>query len=438
MAGPAVFNAVGGVLKAFTGLNKGTLTTFKDAITGFASAAQEASGIDKLLNLDAILKPILDIIKPISTLITLFSRGISAGLQPALQEIMKTFLSPENMNLAMKLGKVIGSLIVPIVKGFIDWLKKMEPIFKILNDLGKFWADAWSKIGKMMAPFIKQLSDMFMPLLTKIITALSDAVEKVMPLIEKAMTDLMPVFEEVGAVIIQMIEEILPPIIDITIALIPVILELVRVFLELWLAFQPIRDLIIDLIVYAVEWLADALTWLVESGAFDYLIGGIKMFGLWIANLVDIIKWGWGILVETIGNIIKWFQSMGEILGNVWDFIVAGFKGFVNGLIGFINIFIEIWNALDFLDVAKIPTIPYLAEGGTITRTGPALVHKGEIVMNAEMMGSLITALGKTTTGGGDNNQRVYNTTVNAVTLNDSQITTIAKEIAKQNWLVER
>jgi hypothetical protein len=58
--------------------------------------------------------------------------------------------------------------------------------------------------------------------------------------------------------------------------------------------------------------------------------------------------------------------------------------------------------------------------------------------MNAEMMGSLISALGKVTTGGGENNQRVYNTTVNAVTLNDSQVTTIAKEIAKQNWLVER
>lgn len=438
MAGPAVFNAVGGVLKAFTGLNKGTLTTFKDAITGFASAAQEASGIDKLLNLDAILKPILDIIKPISTLITLLSRGISAGLQPALQEIMRTFLSPENMQLAMKIGKTIGSLIVPIVKSFIEWLKKMEPIFKILGDLGKFWFDAWSKIGKMMAPFIKQLSEMIMPLITKIVDYLADAVEKVMPLIEKAMTDLMPVFEEVGAVIFQMIEEVLPPIIDISVALIPVIIELTRVFLELWLAFQPIRDIIIDLIVYGVEWLADALTWLVDSGAFDYLVGGIKIFGLWITNLVDTIKWGWGVIIEGIGNIVKWFQFMGEILGNVWDFIVSGFKGFVNGLIGFINTFIEIWNALDFLDVATIPTIPYLAEGGTITRTGPAIVHEGEIVMNAEMMGSLISALGKVTTGGGENNQRVYNTTVNAVTLNDSQVTTIAKEIAKQNWLVER
>jgi phage-related protein len=413
--------ALSGVMKAFTGLNKGTLTTLKDTLMGFAGAAQGAMGLDKILDLSAILKPILDILKPFATIINLFTKGISIGLLPALQQIMQKVLSPENIERAIRIGTVIGEMIVPVIDFFLKGLKDMEPIFKAGAALFKMLMNNIAKASAVFAPFIKKLADMLIPFIVELIDKISVILDDIFPVIMQALEDMMPTIEKLITYMMEAIMDILPDLIEFFVKLIPVIIEVTRVILELWMAFKPLLDILIDVIMYGVNALSKALTWLMESGTFDKIIKGIEMFAKGI-------EWLAGGLRITFGA------------------IHSVFRGFIDGVIGIVNWFIDAFNTVLPADKKKshigTPTGgpgPYLAVGGTIEKSGPAMVHAGEIVLNPEMLGALTRAITNTMVNvaapiGGP--QKVFNITVQTV-YGEDIATDVARKIYKQGFLVE-
>ena len=85
---------------------------------------------------------------------------------------------------------------------------------------------------------------------------------------------------------------------------------------------------------------------------------------------------------ENIGLWIEYIKGL--ISGLSWDSVIAGFKVMLNAMIMLLNAPIKAINIpLGFLTGQQIPELPYLDSGGTIEKTGVAVVHKGETVVPA-------------------------------------------------------
>lgn len=112
---------------------------------------------------------------------------------------------------------------------------------------------------------------------------------------------------------------------------------------------------------------------------------GIKLVILGPVKAVKaLLTAAWGFIKDkAIGT---WNAIKGAILG-VWDAIVGGIKVAINGLIGIlntairgINTLIHGYNKIPFApNIGDIPSIPTLEHGGVVSRTGLALVHRGEV-----------------------------------------------------------
>jgi len=106
------------------------------------------------------------------------------------------------------------------------------------------------------------------------------------------------------------------------------------------------------------------------------------------------------------GNISKWFDEQWAILtveldeiGKAWDvfysILTSGFKSFVNIFIGLLNMVLNAMRKIPGLNLL-VPegTIPLLAEGGNVSKTGIAVVHAGETVIPAGKGGNTFNFYG--------------------------------------------
>lgn len=219
-------------------------------------------------------------------------------------------------------------------------------------------------------------------------------------------------------------------------ALMEVGMLLAEVFFDIWMAFQPIRDLLLDLVIMLVTVIADLLIqampyieWFFDNIVVPFIDGLailIEQAGPAIAWLVEVVFMG----------IVKFFDWMGKTLALIWRGIVNGFKVFINVIISIINFFIDIWNTLDFLNVAEARRIPALAKGGIIGRSGIAVVHKGEGVLSREVMDVVAAASDNLVGGATTNNTKNINIGIQATVLNDELTRKLAKEVSKQAFLV--
>lgn len=101
----------------------------------------------------------------------------------------------------------------------------------------------------------------------------------------------------------------------------------------------------------------------------------------WIRGLIDGFVGWWNGIWSGIGRVIEdVFGGIGSFIGGIWDGIVGGIRGAVNNIIRIVNGLIDGINALIGgagavigLEV-KIPRVPMLANGGTLTRSGHVIV----------------------------------------------------------------
>jgi hypothetical protein len=191
----------------------------------------------------------------------------------------------------------------------------------------------------------------------------------------------------------------------------------------MWLmALNPV-GIIIGLIVIAVGLLIAAIVLLVMnwdqvvafliqvwSGFISWITGVIESFigwwntiwaavGKWISdvwnNIVRAIQAAWNAVsnwvMGVVNSFLTWWQGIwatvsrvwsdiwngvGSIVKGAWDGVVAFIRGYVNTIIGLINGIIDGINGVgDAIGISlRIPRIPLLASGGTITRSGSVIV----------------------------------------------------------------
>ena len=184
-------------------------------------------------------------------------------------------------------------------------------------------------------------------------------------------------------------------------ALAPAIQKLFEVLFspEIMELMQVLAEIIIALVVPALNVFIQIIRFIVDSGFLKILTDGLRIFAkalefIWKGVMLGVFKaflaiWkGLGIFFQWLWNLLK----------PIFDFIMLGFKLFLNVLIGFANMIINIVNLLT-LGTLGLKNIPTLDTGGTVTKTGLAIIHKGEDIVPAAEAKNRRRGTGKT---GGD------------------------------------
>lgn len=115
------------------------------------------------------------------------------------------------------------------------------------------------------------------------------------------------------------------------------------------------------------------------TAVYNWLLGAVVGFMSW-----------WNGIWKGIGNTIRdVFGAIGGFISGVWSGIVGGIRGYVNTIIRLINGMINGVNGIVGTVGAaigltvRIPNIPMLADGGTITRGGSVIVgERGPELLN--------------------------------------------------------
>jgi len=120
----------------------------------------------------------------------------------------------------------------------------------------------------------------------------------------------------------------------------------------------------------------------------------VGIFKTWWTIVRAVVQAGMAVVKVTILPAIRLIASvwknvwngMKAVFSGVWNTLVGiarpvlnGIIGLVNGVISAINLLIKGYNLIPFhSDIAMIPKVPSLDTGGLVSRTGLAVVHRGE------------------------------------------------------------
>jgi hypothetical protein len=345
-------------LKTTTGASDAQIASAEDFITAMSKSAGIA---------DDVLRPAL---------------GNAVRATGSLQEGQD--LLAIGLDAAAASGKPLAAVMPAITKaadGNLKALDKLTPGFSktggSLDDFAASVAGAAEANKDPFAAFTISLDEAketigtaFLPVLEKLMDALTPLIEKVAPVLAKVIEALIPAFDKLIPVFITIIEAILP--------LIPVVLTLIEAFLPLIeQILPPLVDLLMNLIPVLIP-IVEFLTTL--------LVPIIQIIVDWIKVWLDKI----GELIDNFPKIAEFFQKAFEGIADFFKGIVNGmidnFEGFVNGFVDGINTVIDGLNAVGeygpfkfHIDKVEKMNIPRLATGGVVMPSpGGSIVNVAE------------------------------------------------------------
>ena len=173
------------------------------------------------------------------------------------------------------------------------------------------------------------------------------------------------------------------------------------------------------------------------TGVFQAMWNGLVAGFNWLAGIGNHIAGFFQGVWDALTGVFQWIAN--GVTG-AWTVVVDALKAFVNGLIWVINQIIGVINlvvGLFTLGQAQIPTIPYLQTGGSIERTGVAVVHAGEQVMNVETVQALHSLLDQMSTQGRAIENKNNTINISAQAFDDAGIERLAREVYKQQLLFD-
>ena len=351
----------------------------------------------------------------------LFGDKIAYNLSPLIEQSGEDF--DGLIQRANELGLVMSGDTVKAGVEFGDLMSDLKQSFGALKDqLGAALIPMLNTLIKGLISYIPQIQasvQQFAPMIESfmatLIPMLLDMADQIFPVFMDVLNSLLPVIGEIIAtllpVAVEIIQTLLPLALQLVQAVLPLAMELITSLLPLISALLPLFEPLVGILLAILVPLTDMLTHLLPP-IIDILVVLITQV---INQLVESLNWVEGVVLGVMevldSNLTPWIDSIIEMLGGITDFLVGVFtgdwekawsgivrmlKGFVNtiityingtinGVIGLINVVIEAALKLANLipgvdintDVAKIPEvkgIPMLAEGGTITGEGSAIV----------------------------------------------------------------
>lgn len=406
-----------------------------------------------------LLKPITDLLEPLNALLDIFSAKLQSAVLPAMVSLYDALLNEQVISAISTIAQGIGSLFIPAIEqfstlinaflasgalealvdvfmlgiqGFNTILAAYGPAFDILLEIFNGFVSEWMVILDAFMPVITMIIGTFANFYAGIITNFWALLEPLIPNILHAFnviaTGFVGLFASLELVMPQLLE-IFNKFVEIFFMLIPVLSPIIGILIDMF------SERLLQAIMFVANAIEDAMPFIeMGLGVLVSLLNDLVAFlgplveeAMAFLNSVDpsailaTIDMIFGILVNTFLNGLQGFIG---ILRNVVNFFIGILNSFINGM-----------NAIDVLNLLPdIPQIPMLQGGGLIAQSGIAVVHKGEGVLNREVMDAIMTIVDRSVTT--NTSSTTYNNTVNAVVLTGENARMLAKEMSKQAFLV--
>lgn len=332
--------------------------------------------IPPMITLAGELLPVL--IDAVQQILPSLSSMVSSIL-PTIITAVQTLLPP----LVNVVGQILPAL-VNIIGLFLP----------IINTVLKFLAPILSLVLKLVQPLIRLVT----AILTPILELVTQLLEPILAVIEQALDPLIGIVESLLTILEPLISVLLEPLAELILLLI-----------------EPLTVLLTSLLIPILTALEQGLTAIApQATAFlTNISNGIKnVVGIINDNVfpvVDGIKEkldGFTSYLEEnfVENFKSIWQGISDFFGEMWEGLVNTLKSGVNTWIKILNGVINGINAiaapiatLSGKAAIAIPSIPMLANGGTINKSGTVLVgEKGPEFLNLPT-GASVTPLDKAT-----------------------------------------
>ena len=271
----------------------------------------------------------------------------------------------------------LGSALIPVVQKLADALLKLLPtlqpiIDKIMPILGKLMETIVPILVRLIESLLPPLLDIVIALLPLFDTLVEQVLPPILEIIEQILPFVVQIVQQVMPILVSLLQTFLPIITDIIKTVLPVILKLLDALLT------PLLKLL-NIIMPPLNEIFRALGGILTNNlgtafkALEPIIGNIKKH---FELLIDFVK-----NVFT-GNWKGAWENVKSIFANIWDAIKNVVKIPINWIINGLNTFISGLNNIKIPDWVpliggkgfSISKIPLLANGGTITEAGSAIV----------------------------------------------------------------
>jgi len=287
------------------------------------------------------------------------------------------------------LGTQLGATLMPVVQDFVDLIIEMLPTFQdIAKDIAPLLQEVLEAILPTLMDLAKTLLPVVVDLIEKLLPPITEVVESLLPVIVQLIEALAPILEvllEVLTPILELVIELLSPIIDLIgeaiTPLIQILGELIKEVLE---PLMPIIEVLAKMLIDSLGNAFDNLKPIIEdvkdyfTGLIDFITGVfsgdwnkawsgiVEMFGAIFEGIVDLIKYPINTVIDKINSV---FSDIGSISIPDW---VPGIGG----------------------ETISLPQIKRLAEGGTISSSGLAIVGEAGAELLEMPTGARVTPLG--------------------------------------------
>lgn len=405
---------------------EGGISNTKDALAEINDVKYDDIGsmIEGLKrNFETLLLPLGNALIPLITQVVELIQSnmpiiesVLGTLTPVISELFESLVPP--------LLDLISQLLPPLVEIINSILPAvssiLETLLPILIEIVSAVLPVAVDILNMLLPPILQIVNMVLPLLLQILTPILE----ILPLMFVGLQPMLDILMAILEPLLQLIGFILPPLIEIFVAIYSVYLQ---AMIAAWEFLANIIKVVIDAIVYAVQ---VGFSFLIE--AFQKVVSFIKdvFVKYWQATFENAKKTFTNIfqgIIDFVKNVFSgnWkaaFENLKSIVGSVFEGMIGAVKNPVNAIITVINGLVSgvtkginsVIKALNKLEIdvpewvteltgvdsfgfdlkeIKATKIPLLADGGTATKAGKAIVGEAGAELIDLPQGARVTPL---------------------------------------------
>ena len=278
------------------------------------------------------------------------------------QELLPTLNLTAEATAALKqqatdLGLVLSDETVDAGVNFTDTMNQLQrtlggllanalgPLLPMINDL----AQEFIKILPSLMAFIQ-------PLLEKLVPVIGELLAKLLPAFIRILDAVLPVLDPLIDAFMLLIDTIFLPLIDLLVPIIEALMPgLISVFDTLIPVLTPILGLFAELVQMLLPVLVDMINTLLPI-----LLPFIELFADLALNIMPIINALFKAFKPLLDAIVPILEIIWDLIGPLIEGVskvVSGIGNFIGGLFG-----------------KKDKDVPGLATGGSVTRSGMALV----------------------------------------------------------------
>lgn len=313
--------------------------------------------------------------------------GIMQILGKVIPIVMQLFSS---LNMGKELLPIIISsiqMLIPVFQAILpqitDMMSNIMPvIISLIKNLVPFIADLISQIAPLVTSLMSALIPAFLsliPPITKIIKAILPVLislfRLIVPFISNLITQIAPLVVILVEALLPAFMLIIPPIMKLVQSLLPVLKTLFGAVFSLLRALAPVITVVAQIFS---AYLGAAITTLtpVIKGIVNHFTNIIDVLSNIINFIVNVFTGNWSAAWENVKNIFAGiFTSFLTVAKTPLNLVIELVNSAINGINGLTSVI----NKIPGVEIGKIPQIPYLAKGATVSSPTLAMIGEGKV-----------------------------------------------------------